>query len=1136
MKYSWLTLLGIAAALGLSATSGANGPLPGYYQDPGLNPNRATVDQNLDEHIDPFTGMLQLHHTDAVLPGNGGLDLVLQRSFNSPTSTFGFSSDTTSYNKTPNVGVGWSLFIGGRLYAGTACTGSDKQMVFETPDGGRQALMSTGLGDFISTTRWRAVCAGGGVQVYAPNGTRYDMLQIIAEGIPNTIQGASFWYPTHIEDRNGNYANFSYGVQGAYTLLNSITTSDSRTITFTYVAAGVLYLLDHVTTAQGSWYFDYDVAFSNLSGQGVAYLLRQVRPPAGAYWQYFYNPCPNAGAGSCSISQMNYPEGGSISYTYALVNFHDGPNSSSVVASKTANHAIGIAGPPSNYVTQFTYTPGGTGVEDVTTLTNVLGTITYNHIGFSTAASGSAWKIGLLSSRTMKTPNGTTLQTETYTWDKQQISPFPMNRGYGVLDSVTNAPLLTQHVVSRNNSSYTTAYSNFDAYGNAQTVAETGERNHTTTRAFYVDTTKWILNFPANESTTGIGAITRQFDPKGNLTNETRYGVPTVLTYSSTDGTVLSRTDANGHGTLFSSYSKGIPQIEQRPQAVTINRTVDAAGNVTSQTDGAAHIYGYGYDSLRRLTSKTPPIGTPTTTVWTGNALRQSTRGSYVESMLVDGVANPYMVTRAGIRSAFAHDVMSNRTVESLPGDVYDQPDGTVLVSGSVYVRDILGRATKITNSDGTFRTLTYTGNLVSQVDERNLTTIYHYAAFGDPDRKFLVGIDLPTGNNMTIGRDDLGNITSVTQGGVTRTYHYNGSYFLTSIDDPETGTTTFGRDAVGNMTSRTVNGRMTAFVYDGLNRLTTITYPSGPPVNITYFGNGRTASVSNGIATRSYVYDANANLTSETLTVGSQVFTTTYTYNGNDALSAITYPRTNEVITYNPNSLGRPTTATPFITGVTYFDSGNAKQMVYASGVTMNLQENSRQWPSSLAAGKGGAIPNFVDKSYHYDTTGNVSSIIDAVDPSQSLAMLYDPINQLTSVAGPWGSSLMSYDPVGNITTYVVGQQTGNYLYSSNRLTSMNAQQFSYDGYGNVTSDGHHAFQYDDASNLTCVDCGGGSEIDYAYDGNNRRVSRTKAGVTTYYVHASNGDLLLEYTPSTGVTLEHIYLNGKRIATKRLP
>ena len=59
--------------------------------------------------------------------------------------------------------------------------------------------------------------------------------------------------------------------------------------------------------------------------------------------------------------------------------------------------------------------------------------------------------------------------------------------------------------------------------------------------------------------------------------------------------------------------------------------------------------------------------------------------------------------------------------------------------------------------------------------------------------------------------------------------------------------------------------------------------------------------------------------------------------------------------------------------------------------------------------------------------------------------------------------------------------------------------------------------------------------EITYIYDGNNRRVSRTKGGVTTYYVHAANGDLILEYTPSTQTGLQHIYVNGKRIATKRV-
>src|ERR1039457_5388122 len=55
------------------------GVLPSYYQDPGLSPFRSTVNHNNDEHIDPFTGMLQLHHVDMTLPGNGGFDLVLQR-------------------------------------------------------------------------------------------------------------------------------------------------------------------------------------------------------------------------------------------------------------------------------------------------------------------------------------------------------------------------------------------------------------------------------------------------------------------------------------------------------------------------------------------------------------------------------------------------------------------------------------------------------------------------------------------------------------------------------------------------------------------------------------------------------------------------------------------------------------------------------------------------------------------------------------------------------------------------------------------------------------------------------------------------------------------------------------------------
>ncbi len=88
----------------------------------------------------------------------------------------------------------------------------------------------------------------------------------------------------------------------------------------------------------------------------------------------------------------------------------------------------------------------------------------------------------------------------------------------------------------------------------------------------------------------------------------------------------------------------------------------------------------------------------------------------------------------------------------------------------------------------------------------------------------------------------------------------------------------------------------------------------------------------------------------------------------------------------------------------------------------------------------------------------------------------------------------------------------------SDNKLNSVNSGAVAYDVYGNVTSLGAHTYAYDDASNLVCVDCGTANEIAYAYDGNNRRVSRTKGSEITYYVQAANGDLILEYTTPSNV------------------
>jgi hypothetical protein len=88
------------------------------------------------------------------------------------------------------------------------------------------------------------------------------------------------------------------------------------------------------------------------------------------------------------------------------------------------------------------------------------------------------------------------------------------------------------------------------------------------------------------------------------------------------------------------------------------------------------------------------------------------------------------------------------------------------------------------------------------------------------------------------------------------------------------------------------------------------------------------------------------------------------------------------------------------------------------------------------------------------------------------------------------------------------------------------------YDVYGNVTNNGTNSFMYNDASNMQCAKCGLPGEVLYGYDGSNQRVTSTKAGVPTYYMHGHGGHLLWEETPGAKLK-EYIYLGGKQVAVR---
>jgi len=152
----------------LAATNGiAQEVIPDFYREPGISPNRSYINQSFNEHIDPFTGSLQQHYVDLHLPGNGGFDLKLIRSYNSAAVD---PLNPAAYESL--AGLGWTMHFGRVLKTKetTICVNKNAQSVADNPvlelaDGSRQLLAFTGTTSplLLTTQRWRADCSGAGV-------------------------------------------------------------------------------------------------------------------------------------------------------------------------------------------------------------------------------------------------------------------------------------------------------------------------------------------------------------------------------------------------------------------------------------------------------------------------------------------------------------------------------------------------------------------------------------------------------------------------------------------------------------------------------------------------------------------------------------------------------------------------------------------------------------------------------------------------------------------------------------------------------------------------------------------------------------------------------------------------------------
>ncbi|MBL1277617.1 MAG: RHS repeat protein [Ectothiorhodospiraceae bacterium] len=1103
--------------------------MPDYYEEAGIPAARQLLNQNANELIDPFSGTLNLQHVDTEIPGNGGLDIIIQRSY---ANLHDVQPDPLGL-RTP-YGVGWSMHFGRVLKSAGSdvCTNdpvnSSDNPTLGLPDGSQQLLfdaVNQGVAEtytYITKQRWKADCQSygthNGLAVWSPEGLKYDMAWLNNAG--------TALYVTKITDRNGNYINISYENSAAgYTLINSVTSSDNRTVTYSYTArTSNSVRLNTITANSQTWTYRY----SAVSGVGTEhYNLDTVVRPDGTTWQYSYNT--ESGAGEYSIKKITYPTTGYVEYIYGYTPFGpvgDSRQTTSVTKKITSDNGIWL----------YKYTPGS--AFDKTEISTPNGDIEYQHYGARAADNdgiNSLWKVGVLLKKSIGD-----IQVETYAWSGQRISDENYFRPKRILsnafDTEIYVPILTKKISNKDGTDYTTTFpfANYDKYGNAGKVVETGNASVTRTNTYYINTAKWILHELNDETLSGLtgnSTISRTYDANGNVKSVNRYGATTNYTYTNTSaskGDIATITDPAAKRITYSNYKNGVAGSESQLEGVSIIRDVNETGTIASVRNGESKLTTYGYDSLNRIDSVQRPINSIVSIDYSANK-RTLTRFTYSEITDYDGFGRPVKVTKIGGDTSVVninYNALGQKLFESYPNSSV----------GISYSYDNLGRIKTTAYSGGGVSTYTYKlGNKVTIKNQKGNSTTYTYRSFGDPEEKELMKIQSPESITTTITRNNLGQLSTVTQGGKTRTYSYYPTHFLKSIDDPETNKTTYGRDNVGNMTTRKVGtSGTTNFTYDGLHRLKTVNYPGAttPDVTYTYDKNSNLETAGTSAATRTYTYDSNDNLRTERLSIGAQNYSLTYSLSLLDHVTSIIYP-SGRVVTYSTDPKGRQTEVAPFITDITYYPNGQPNTLQYANGVLTQLGQNSRQWMSSIVT----PITNGnINLSYSYDNNGNIKEITNNADNSYTRKMTYDTVDRLATASGIWGAGTINYEIGGNIKTMNIGGRNIAYTYdpSNNKLLSTSGginHTFAYDVYGNVSGNGTDNFTFNDAADLVKVKRNSNDIADFQYDGNQSMVTKTEGGQTVHLLYNKSGNLMGEYTPTGQWLKENAYLDSKLIA-----
>lgn len=627
---------------------------------------------------------------------------------------------------------------------------------------------------------------------------------------------------------------------------------------------------------------------------------------------------------------------------------------------------------------------------------------------------------------------------------------------------------------------------------------------------------------------------TYEYDSSGNLTSvvdplkqETRYRydsrdrlIETIyadnsrerLRYDFNDN-IVATIDANGNRTSMVYDARN-----------RLTRTTDALQNVTEYeydvtdqliavTDANEHKTKYDYDDLGRQVAVTDARNGVTTTEY-------------------DFVGNVIAVTDANQNTTnFTYDNRDRQTIvtdaeQQITTTTYDDASNVISVTDAendttTFSYDARNR--NISISDPLNRTTTYTyddaNNLIAVEDALNRVTEYEYDAL---NRNTIVENAL--GDTVVTTYDAADKVTSTTDELKRKTrYKYDKRNRLTTTIDPLNHQTKREYDGNGNLIELTdalnqttvyeydaldrqkkitdALSQVTSFTYDAVGNLETVTDPEQNTTTYTYDELDRLKTESNELGKlRSYDYDAVGNLIATTDRNQRQ---RSYTYDRVDRQKEEKWLDSQgnaiRTISYDYDKVGRLTNT---------FDPDSSYSYTYDSAGQLIKVDN---------AGTPGV--NNVVLDYTYDAVGNLKTVTDTIDGTQSglEEFTYDDLNRVTRITQSGNGVTdkrvdMTYDAASQLKginryadlagTQLVADSSYDYDVAS-RLKELKhfkgtdvlaAYGFDYDAGNRITSftspDGTSTYSYDLTNQLTGTDHSYQDDESYSYDANGNRTN----------------------------------------------